>query len=628
MQKPLRCLLIDDNPDDRALVLRELRREFPDIDAIEITRNAELTDALTKPFDFVITDFQLRWTDGVCVLQMVKQQRPDCPVIMFTGTGSEEIAVAAMKAGLDDYVLKAPKHYVRAVAAVRSALERVESQRHAARLELRLQRLLNRLQVGVFRASEDGTLLEANPAFLSLLELSSSEGVNLHELYSESDDYAHVLERLHENGHLHEHEVRMRKTDGTSLWVSLTQSLNRISDGETVIDGLLEDITERLKLEAQVRQAQKMESVGQLAAGIAHDFNNILTIIQGYASVVLGEPDLAPELRISLQQISSATDRAAGLTRQLLTFSRKQLMQPQDLDLNEFVGTLGKLLRSVLGENVEVEFALTPSLRMIEADPTMLEQLAVNLAVNARDAMPRGGAFTITTDHLEIDPRRAQSHPDARAGHFVCLRIGDNGDGMDAAVLEHLFEPFFTTKDIGKGTGLGLAAVYGIMKQHRGWIEVTSQVGQGTTFEIFFPARVRVLDLASPGPKRTMPHGTETILVVEDEPLLRELVCEVLESHGYEVLKASSGAEALQIWKPLTGKIDMLLTDMQMPEMDGKQLAEKLCADKPALKVLYTSGYNVELIEPDFRLRRGLRFLQKPYQPEKLVQAVRNCLDN
>ena len=626
MQNQLRCLLIDDNPDDRALVRRELQREFPDIQIEEITRHTELASALQKPFDFVITDFQLRWTDGSVVLQLIKQHRPDCPVIMFTGTGSEEIAVAAMKAGLDDYVLKSPKHYARVATAVRSTLERIESKQRVARLEIRLQSLLNRLHVGIFRAAEDGTLLEANPCFLNLLGLTSVEGVNLHELFSERDDYAQSLERLKISGHLHEHEIQLRHADGAPLWVSLTQTLNKISEIEMVIDGLIEDMTERVKLETELRQTQKMESVGQLAAGIAHDFNNILTIIQGYANVLLSDHEMRPESRLSLEQISSAAERAATLTRQLLTFCRKQVMQTQIVDLNESVGNMSKLLRSLLGEDISLELEYTPSLPPVEADSTMLEQLIVNLAINARDAMPTGGRLTIGTEHLEIGSPYDRAHPETRAGHFVRLRIADTGVGMDAAVLVHLFEPFFTTKDIGKGAGLGLAAVYGIVKQHHGWIEVTSKVGQGTAFEIFLPCRVHVVSAPRTQEPIAMPQGSETILVVEDEPVLRELVCEILQGCGYEVLNASSGKEALKIWR--ADKIDLLLTDMQMPEINGLELAQKLLAEKPELKILYTSGYTPDLVESNFKLRAGLRFLQKPYQPEALIQAVRNCLDN
>lgn len=389
-----------------------------------------------------------------------------------------------------------------------------------------------------------------------------------------------------------------------------------------------EDITDRLSLEAQLRQAQKMESVGQLAAGVAHDFNNMLTVIQGYAGLLMARPALPHDLADSVHAISFAAERAASITRKLLTFSRGNVMQTKPLDLRTVVGDMTKMLKRLLGETVSLEFNPPPELPPVRADLGMIEQVIMNLSVNARDAMPNGGTVTISPDTEEIDEARARANPDARPGLFVCLRVSDTGCGMDATTLAHIFEPFFTTKELGKGTGLGLATVYGIVKQHEGWIEVESSAGHGTTFSIYLPASAESAS-ASPEaalaatPSTEIRSGHETILLVEDEPALRELARLILTGQGYQVFEASKGAEALEVWERHQDQIDVVLTDMVMPEgMSGKDLADRLQARRPDLKVVFTSGYTAAGMNKD-----GVRFLQKPYSRETLTQAVRDCLD-
>ncbi|MBA4147447.1 MAG: response regulator [Verrucomicrobia bacterium] len=389
------------------------------------------------------------------------------------------------------------------------------------------------------------------------------------------------------------------------------------------------DITERVHLETQLRQSQKMESIGQLAAGVAHDFNNILTLVQGYAGLLLAEPDLTPEMTESLQQISTASERAANLTRQLLVFSRKQMMQTQELDLNEVINTVAGLLRRLLREDVTLHFHYAPELPRIQADSGMIEQILMNLVVNARDAMPRGGRISVGTSTVQINEEHVRANPEARVGKYVCLRVSDVGAGIPQKLLTRIFEPFFTTKEVGKGTGLGLATVYGIVKQHQGWIEVLSQMDEGTTFHIFLPAMAQasVPEQPAPTPEK-ISGGSEKILIVEDEPDLRALVREILKHYGYEVLEAGSGPEALPIWQKHADEIDLLLTDLVMPgNMTGRELADNLLKQRPELKVIYTSGYSVETLGKDLSMKRGINFLPKPYQPITLVKMVRDCLD-
>jgi signal transduction histidine kinase/HAMP domain-containing protein/ActR/RegA family two-component response regulator len=391
----------------------------------------------------------------------------------------------------------------------------------------------------------------------------------------------------------------------------------------------VEDMTERTGLEDQLRQAQKMESVGQLAAGVAHDFNNFLTIIQGHSGLLMSRPNLSPAMTTSLQAMSFAAERAASLTRQLLMFSRKQEIKPKATDLNEVVANMSKMLQRLIGEIIKLECHCPPELPAIRGDTGMIEQVLMNLTVNARDAMPKGGRLLISTEVVQIDERYAQRHPNARPGDFVCLQVKDTGTGMDAATMKHIFEPFFTTKEEGKGTGLGLATVYGIVKQHAGWIEVGSQPGKGTAFRIFFPVDTRPAEdhTETITPATALRGKGETILVVEDEPVLRDLAQLILQDCGYRVVQAASGVEALTVWQKNQGAIDLLLTDVVMPDgLSGKDLAESLIGYKPTLKVVFTSGYNVDDLGTEFIQNNQSHFLQKPYSRYTVAKAVKDCL--
>lgn len=398
-----------------------------------------------------------------------------------------------------------------------------------------------------------------------------------------------------------------------------------------VVHCYVEDITDRLNLEAQLRQSQKMESVGQLAAGVAHDFNNMLTIIQGHAGMLMARPNLAAVMFESAQAITFASERAAGLTRQLLMFSRKNVMQRKLLDLREVIGNMSKMLKRLLGETITLEFHPPAELPPVYGDAGMIEQVLMNLAVNARDAMPRGGTLALAIICLKVSDALVEANPEARKGRFVCLRVSDTGVGMDSTIVSRIFEPFFTTKETGKGTGLGLATVYGIVKQHEGWIEVKSEEGQGSTFSVFLPARSETLPAAKQDTDSTpfIRGGPETILVVEDEPVLREMTLSILTECGYRIHEAGNGREAMAVWQRQGGAVDLLLTDMVMPEgVSGVELAEKLLALQPKLKVLFTSGYTVDEMSESFLAKHNARFLQKPYTRVTLARAVRQALDS
>jgi signal transduction histidine kinase/CheY-like chemotaxis protein/HAMP domain-containing protein len=395
-----------------------------------------------------------------------------------------------------------------------------------------------------------------------------------------------------------------------------------------------EDITARLNLEEQLLQAQKMESIGQLAAGVAHDFNNMLTIIQGHTSKLLMNPGLPDTVQDAVLAVYGAAERAAGLTRQLLMFSRKNIMQPRPLNLHEAVASLNKMLGRLLGETIVLRLECPQTPPLVYGDPGMIDQVLMNLAVNAHDAMPEGGTLTIRVDECWVGPDYLEHHPDARIGHFVRLQTSDTGCGMPPKVRSRIFEPFFTTKEPGKGTGLGLATVFGIVKQHAGWIEVASEVGRGTTFTIFFPASDQVPATpagpeAADAPLAALPGGSETILVVEDEMVLREMAREFLADCGYRILEAGSGREALQVWGEHRSQVDLLLTDMKMPEgVSGLQLAEKMVAEQPNLRVIFTSGYSDDIVNREVLKRNNACFLPKPYSYADLTKLVRESLNS
>jgi signal transduction histidine kinase len=399
---------------------------------------------------------------------------------------------------------------------------------------------------------------------------------------------------------------------------------------ETVNRELHREAQERLRADRQLQHAQKMEAVGLLAAGVAHDFNNILTVVHGHATMLLmrlGEE--GPHAK-SVAEIRRSAERAANLVRQLLMFSRKQILQFRNVELGEVIRSISAMLRQLVGEHITLDLDCAENLPPIFGDRGMLEQVIVNLTVNARDAMPRGGRLLIQSRELTLTPDAVRPNSDARAGRFISLTVSDTGCGMSAETLTHVFEPFFTTKEVGKGTGLGLATVYGIVKQHEGWIEVQSRLGLGSQFEILLPVSERscprLPEVHEPIPTST---GTETILIAEDEPALREMVSEALSLQGYHVLTADSGPAALEIWKREPGRIDLLLTDMIMPGgMMGTDVAAELRRNNPRLKVIYTTGYSPGTAGLKNSFQEGINFLPKPYSPAKLAEIIRACLDN
>jgi two-component system, cell cycle sensor histidine kinase and response regulator CckA len=490
--------------------------------------------------------------------------------------------------------------------------------------------------VGYFTLDEHGDIEEVNLTGAALLGLERGllqrQRFALHVVEADRAAFNDFFRKTITDSAEQSCDLKLTKSDGTPFPAEI-QGISVAADTTRPrqIYLAIMDVTRHARLEEQLRQAQKMEVVGRLAGGVAHEFNNLLTVIRIHAQLMLAREVSDPEVGVSARQITEATVRAADLTRQLLTFSRRRVKHARDLDLNETIGNMIKMLQRIVGEHIKLESCFAPDLPFVHADPGMMEQVFLNLAINSRDAMPHGGRLTISTAFVAIDESYVQRMPEASVGDFVCLTIEDTGSGITPPDLAHLFEPFFTTKDVGKGTGMGLATVYGIVKEHDGWIEVASTVGQGTVFHVYLPGIGRPTATVAPGAIDDSPirGGSETILVVEDESAVRALVRIFLKRLGYTVLETDSGPAAYEIWQRHQDSIDLLFTDIMLPGgMTGIETAAKLRADNPKIRVIYTSGYSSATAGPDFFAKEGRHYIQKPYDPRKLARMVRQCLDD
>lgn len=512
-------------------------------------------------------------------------------------------------------------------------IERRRAEEALARSELTYRSLVEDSPFGIFQTAPDGRLLAVNPALVTILGYDAAaellERNLVRDVYLDSEDRVRRIEDVTRRGSFSAESVWRRK-DGKTVTVRQTGRAVRDAQGRVEsFNVIVEDITERKELEAQFRQAQKMEAVGRLAGGVAHDFNNLLTAILGCADLLL--ETLGPEApeREDVGEIRKAARRAADLTRQLLAFSRQQVLEPQVLDLNVLVPNLEKLLHRLIGEDIELRTALGTRLGAVKADPGQLEQVIVNLAVNARDAMPDGGRLTIETSNIELDETYAAEHFPTQPGSYVLLAVTDTGTGMDAETKSHIFEPFFTTKGLGKGTGLGLATVYGIVKQSGGYLWVYSEPGRGTSFKIYLPRVMETPEPARPAQGAAVSlRGSETILLVEDDEMVRTLTRRLLEANGHTVLLASRGEEALELLRDLKTRIHLLVTDVVMPGMSGRDLADQVQTLRPGIKVLYLSGYTDDAIVRHGVLEPGVSFLQKPFTADILARKVREVLDS
>src|ERR1017187_5531169 len=629
----IRILPVEDVPADAELAKRELIKAGITFDIRRVeTREAFLAGIADFVPDLILSDYRLPEFDGMQALRLAGEHAPNVPVIITTGSVNEETAVDCMKAGAVDYVLK--EQLGRLGTAVRSALERqrlvVERRRAGEALresEDRYRSLFATSLDAVLLTTPGGEILAAHAAACRMFGRSEEELIQVGRagVVDRSDpDVAAGLDERARTGTFHG-EIAFRRRDQTKFTGEISSVVFTDKHGQARTSMVIRDVTDRRQLEAQLVQAQKMEAVGRLAGGVAHDFNNLLTVIQGYAELLGASLANDPERSESVGEIVRAAERAAALTRQLLAFSRRQVLETRILDLGAVVADTEKMLRRLIGEDVEVVVVRPATLGHVKADPGQIEQVLLNLAVNSRDAMPGGGRLTLELADVTLDAPLATSHDSIPSGRYVVVSVRDTGNGMDTETLSHLFEPFFTTKEKGKGTGLGLATVFGIIKQSGGYGDVAGAPGAGTPIRVYLP-RSDARTTSGVRPRVSSRAGSETVLVVEDEAAVRNLVRAVLERKGYVMLTAQNGAAALELVDKHTGVIDVLLTDVVMPGMNGRELAALVTARRPKVKVIFMSGYTAD-VPAEFGVEGGPAFFSKPFNERALTAKLREVLD-
>jgi two-component system, cell cycle sensor histidine kinase and response regulator CckA len=512
-----------------------------------------------------------------------------------------------------------------------SAVEIKRNEQALRRSEARYRSLVQSSVYGIYRSSLEGRFLDVNPALITMLGYGSAEQVLLldpeKDVFAQSDEHTRLIDEFRRSGRLDGFEVKWKRKDGSNITVRISgRAVSSAEEPADVLEAIAEDITDRRVLEDQFRQAQKMEAVGRLAGGVAHDFNNLLMVISGYAEVLLAGLDRDHALREKALAIQQASDRATTLTRQLLAFSRKQLLELKVVDVNAIVQDMERLLRPLIGENVEFSTGLAPNAAHTRADAGQLEQVLMNLVVNAKDAMPGGGKLKIETQNIVMNESQRRGQTFIRPGDYVRLSVSDTGMGMDKETQSRIFEPFFTTKEKGKGTGLGLSTVYGIVKQSGGYVMVQSEENRGSTFHIYLPRAEGVAEKHAPPVAAAALGGTETLLLVEDEESVRQLVRDTLTAKGYRVVEAENGEAGMAAAAKHDGKIDLVITDVVMPGISGRELVQKLARIRPDAKVLYLSGYTKDAIISEGTIEHGAAFLQKPFTLQNLSRKVREVL--
>ncbi|MBN2343272.1 MAG: response regulator [Deltaproteobacteria bacterium] len=650
MPVPLRVLLVEDREDDAIIVLRQLKKKGYDVVSARVDTYAEMhANLLDSTWDVVLADYALPSFSAPEALALLKSEGFDIPFIIVSGTIDEHTAVAAMEAGAHDYVTK--DNLIRLVPAIERELREAKERRERKRSEEALRRSEERFRTVVDASIDtlisvdlDGSISLFNQAATRMLKYEWTEVIGQSIDMLISPDYradVNFFVASQSSVSVPSHriigntiEVDALTKGGEKLPVELSLSYGT-RGREDFLLVIMRDISEKRRsqevleeTEAQLRLSQKMEAIGRLAGGVAHDFNNLLGAILGYSDVMLLDVKEGDPLREDILEISRAAKRAAELTRQLLVFSRKQVMQPQVFSMNVVVEGAKRMLGRLIGEDIHLETHLEDELKTTKADPVQMEQVIMNLVVNARDAMPDGGKLSIRTYNVKIPIENAiRDFQNSISGDAVVLEVEDTGMGMSDEVLSHIFEPFFTTKEQGKGTGLGLSTVFGIVKQSDGVITVNSEISQGTTFKVYMPAVDEITEQLQIIAERREPHrGTETILVVEDEQMLRSLICRLLRKSGYKVFEAADGQEAITFIDGFDGHMDLLITDVVMPKMNGRNLAEIAVKRNKGLKVLFMSGYADDTLMQHGVFNVGQSYIQKPFSADALCLRVRQIL--
>jgi two-component system cell cycle sensor histidine kinase/response regulator CckA len=641
MRSPLRVLIVEDSKADAELTLLAVRQAGFDPDWTRVESEAGFRASLTPELDVIVSDYTMPEFDAARVLSLLGEKGYDIPVIIITGRTTEDVAVECIKQGAADYLSKdrlgrLGRTITRVLRDKEDREEKKLAENALRESEERYRLLVASIPDVTWSADGKGRNIFISPNVERVLgytaeDIRAMRGGGLFAQVHPEDrrEAAARYEALFVSGTPYDTEYRIRASDGKWVWIRDRAIATFERDGVRYASGLASDITERKRLEAQLFQSQKMEAVGRLAGGVAHDFNNLLTAIIGYSQLLLPTFDKDDPRRNKVEEIERAGRSATSLTRQLLAFSRQQVLQPKVMDLNECVANMETMLRRLIGEDIDLVTVMSPDLGRVKADPGQVEQVIINLAVNARDALPHGGKLIIETLDVDLDEQHARDRPDIRPGPYVMLAVGDNGSGMDAHTLENIFEPFFTTKEQGKGTGLGLSTVYGIIEQSGGHIRVYTEPGEGSTFRIYLP---RTEEKPEPEAKlaarEEFHENSETILLVEDDERVRTLAQQVLQMKGYAVLTATSGSQAMIESKAYDGVIHLLLTDTVMPEMSGPELAKHLLSRRPEMKVIFMSGYSYDVVAERGMNHQKTAFLQKPFTLDSLARTVRMALQS
>jgi two-component system cell cycle sensor histidine kinase/response regulator CckA len=645
MKSSLRILHLEDNPFDAEIVSATLAADAIDCELVRVETREQFVSAIEREcFDLILADCTLPSFDGMSALEIVRETCPETPFIFISGWLGEEVAIETLKSGATDYVLK--NRMSRLCPSVRRALQEVEQKKERRRAEEALQSSQRFAQ----------QIADASPNLLYLYDIVNQSNAyinhtiskithySMEEIHGQKlgflatllhpDDVERVCEQVTqwetlEDNEVTEMEYRLKRSDNEWRWLHSSHTVfSRTAEGKPqLILGTAQDITEKKRLEEQLHHAQKMESIGTLAGGIAHDFNNLLTAIIGNAQLGLANMADDDPVKDRLIEIEKAGKRAGELTRQLLVFSRRQKIERRLININNTIGDFLKMLHRIIGEDVEVRFLTDASLPMVLIDPGQIEQVIMNLAVNARDAMSGGGQLIIEIHTVTLDDSYCHEHAFTIPGQYVQIVFSDTGSGMDSETQQRIFEPFFTTKAVGKGTGLGLATVYGIIKQHDGFIQVYSELGHGTTFKVYLPISQDAAEEIQPEVIAKPTGGPETILVVEDEVGLRRLAKQILSELGYTVLTAEDGEQAMEIYKASKDQIDLMLVDVIMPRMGGREVYENLQKMDSKTPVIFMTGYSTEMFQSNFIEAKGAALIQKPYSVIALGQKVREVLN-
>ncbi|MCX6558141.1 MAG: response regulator [Candidatus Aminicenantes bacterium] len=624
-------LIVEDESIIASVIAAALKKfEYEVIDILN-TGEAAAVAALRKKPDLILMDIRLQGElDGIGAVELIQKQM-DIPVIYLTAYADEPTLERAKKTKPYGYIPK-PFQEIELKTTIEMALYKHGFELQLKESEAKFRSLFENSQDVIYFSDKNGKLLEMNPAGLYLFGYELDEILRTHpeQLYSDPNDRKPFLTQLKNHKNLKECELKLRNKKGDILYCLETANAMLDKDGHTNgFQGIIRDISgqkrleaERQSLEAQLFQAQKMEALGQLAGGVAHDFNNLLTGIRGFAQFAFNETPQDSPTRADLTEVLKLSKRAEALTRQLLAFSHKQTLEHEVLTINQTVKEMMNMLIRLIGKKIELDFVLAPDLGNVDADPGQLEQMLVNLTLNARDAMPGGGKLTVETANVFLDQDYARAHIGVTPGDYIMLAISDTGCGMDDNICPHIFEPFFTTKPPGKGTGLGLSTVYGIVKQLKGSIGVDSKPGQGTIFKIYLPRVAAAAVEKTPGAARKEPRTPETILIVEDDAAVLQIARRAIEVCGYRVLTAASPGAAEKILAAQAEAVDLILIDVVLPEINGYQLFASWHRQYPRLRVLYMSGYMDNAIVTNDILARGLPFIQKPFTAEDLVLTI------